>query len=801
MTLSPSTVGLLSTGIEASSCVHCHSALPQTARDGFCCRGCRHVHDLLQRSGLARYYDLVGERTLAPASPRVASQAEPWLEALASELAAQNASAVAGVGRFSLDVQGIQCGACSWLIEAIFRRTPGALRAQVNPALGQLTCAVEGTFPLIEFVQSIESFGYRLGPARKQGASSSHALLLRTGVCLALAANAMFLGATTYFGLEHGELHTLIENASFVLATLSALVGGSYFVQRAAQSLRRGVFHLDLPIALGMALAYAGSVWSLYFGSGQASYLDTVSVFIALMLVGRLLQERLIERNRRQLLASEGASALLARRLQSGRSELVPCAEVRAGDELLVCPGELVVVRARLQDERALCSLDWINGESEPRQFLRGEALMAGAVNAGRTAIRAIALTTFETSDLDALLRDDPQRTSRVAGDFWDRVGRIYSALVLVVTALGIALWWWQGKTLPQILELATAVLVVTCPCAFGIATPLAYELGVAGLRRLGLFVRDGTFFDRAAEVRRIVFDKTGTLTTGSLELVRPDHLSALSPHERSVLYTMSSQSNHPKSSAVARALVEFDPCVRILPLSVVELPGTGLECTSLGVTYRLGAPDWAAPSCDLEAGPVFSAALCPLCVLETAELARPDARHEVGALQREGYELWIASGDRHEPVQALARCLDIPAARAWGNLTPAGKQALLGMIDRRDTLMLGDGINDGPALSTALCSGTPAIDRPFVPARTDFYYLTPGLAPVRTALHVAARVRRTVRSALVFATAYNVLVVGLSYAGHMVPWLAAVLMPASSLAVLAFTGLSLAPRRMLWKS
>jgi Cu2+-exporting ATPase len=783
-----------------TACVHCGSDLAPRASEPFCCSGCRHVYRLLQESGLSRYYDLRGGRALAPVSLRSANASEPWIEQLLAELAAQ-AGAEDRVRRISLDVQGLQCAACVWLIEAVFKRAPGALSIRVNPALGQLTCAVEAGFSLTEFVHAVEDFGYRLGPARKQAAPAQRGLLLRTGVCLALAANTMFLSATTYFGLEHGALYDLVQNASFALATLSALIGGSYFVGRAYAGLKRGVFHLDLPIAVGMALAYAGSAWSLGIGRGQASYLDTVSVFIALMLVGRVLQERLIERNRRQLLASEGASALLARVVKGGHAELVPCAQVRSGDELLVCPGELVVVRAVLTDAAASCSLDWISGESEPRRFNQGDELVPGSINAGRSPLHATACAMFESSDLDLLLRDGAERDVRRAGDFWDSLARVYVLLVLLATAVGVALWWWSGYSPAKILELATATLVVTCPCAFGIATPLAYELGVARLRQLGLFVRDGTFFDRAARVRQIVFDKTGTLTTGSLVLKTPAALGTLQALERDVLYSIASQSGHPKSTAIARAMRTHDASTKLLPLEVHELPGVGLECWLDGVRYRLGSPSWAAPGQGLDLGPVFSADGRVLGVLETEEVARPDAAREVNALRDEGYRLWIASGDKREHVSELARTLNIAEAQAHGGLTPDGKVALLASIDRGDTLMLGDGINDGPALSRALCSGTPAIDRPFVPARTDFYYLTPGLAPVRTALHVARRVRHTVRGALVFATAYNVLVVGLAYAGVMVPWLAAVLMPASSLGVLAFTGISLSPRRILWKS
>jgi Cu2+-exporting ATPase len=776
-------------------CRHCRSPLPTVRSDGFCCVGCRHVYSLLQTSGLDRYYQLRGEQALAPAPANQQQRDHTWLDAL------EAASGATATRRFAFDVQGIQCGACVWLISALFKRQPSALSMQLNPALGRLTCVVGAAFPLSAFVLLVEEFGYRLGPARRALPATRDGLLLRTGVCAALAGNTMFLGASMYLGLNAGPLQTIFQNASFATATLSALIGGSYFVERAMQGLRRGVLHLDLPIAVGMGLAYAGSVWSHWFGGGASAYFDTVSVFIALMLIGRLLQERLIERNRRQLLESDGAGSLIARRLNTGRTEFVTCQALAPADRLLICPGEIVPVRARLDSDSASCSFDWINGESESHQLRQGETLIAGAINVGPSAFECIALASFESSELDLLLRSDDSARQRLAGDFWDRTARIYVVAVLLATALGALLWWLRGASLVAILDVATAVLVVTCPCAFGIAVPLAYELGVAGLRKRGLFVRDAGFFDRAAQVKRIVFDKTGTLTTGVPELCDAGLLAALSEPERGILYSLVARSNHPKSTAVGRALAARFPALHVAPLVCSEVSGKGVECVIEGVIYRFGDASWALADGAPAAGTVFSANGHALAMLELVEVTRPDAREELALLQQEGYQLWIASGDRDARVKQLGAQLQVAPERSLGDLTPQLKLALVNTLDQQDTLMLGDGINDGLALSRAHCSGTPAIDRPFVPSRADFYFLTPGLTPVRQALHVARAVRKTVRQALWFAALYNVGAVALAYAGFMRPWLAALLMPASSIAVLLFTAHALSTRRQVWKS
>jgi Cu2+-exporting ATPase len=780
-------------------CLHCRSPIAAGIAEPFCCAGCRAVHGLLQETGLSRYYDLRGSRTLSPVGNLQNAHESPWRDALTEQLSTQGAAR-----SFTIDVQGLQCGACVWLLEAVFKRQHGAVQVRINPALGQLHCAVSDQFELAPFIDAVESFGYRVGPEHKHTSSESDSLLLRTGVAVALAVNAMLMSAAGYFGLSEGPLFELMHTACFVLASLSVVLCGSYFVVRAYRGVRLGILHLDLPIALGIVLAYAGSAVAFASRGAHESYLDTLSVFVAVMLIGRLLQERLLEKNRKALLEHDGSSSLLARRLVDGRTGLVACNELRAGDRLLVCPGEFVPVQGRLVSRTGVCSLEWVHGESEPRSFAEGEELPAGAVNAGRSALTLVAERDFARSDLDVLLSAGARTVTREAGDFWDTLARTYVWLVLLATFAGAFVRSASGASTSEVLEVMTAILVVTCPCAFGIATPLAYELGVAGLRRSGLYVREGSFFERAARVRRIVFDKTGTLTTGVLELANPERLHALSPLHRRVLYELTAQSAHPKSAAVSRALTQVAPELAFSTGALAEEHGgQGVTCRLAGSTYRLGSAHFALGRRDdatLAEHTVFAEDGVLLASFHFREVARPDAKEVLAKLAHDGYELWIASGDGERKVAQMASELGIAGDHALSELTPEAKRELLARIDHKDTLMLGDGINDGLALSAAFCAGTPAIDRPFVPSRADFYYLTAGLAPVRTALRVAKSVRRVVRNALVFAAAYNVLAVGLCVAGIMRPWLAAVMMPASSLAVIAYAVGSLSAGRSPWK-
>jgi Cu2+-exporting ATPase len=220
----------------------------------------------------------------------------------------------------------------------------------------------------------------------------------------------------------------------------------------------------------------------------------------------------------------------------------------------------------------------------------------------------------------------------------------------------------------------------------------------------------------------------------------------------------------------------------------VRELPGRGIEAEIDGATWRLGSPAWLGGAGDL----VLARDGEVVVSLEVHEAARPDAREELRALAAEGYETWILSGDRSERVLRLAAELGVPAERAIGGCSPAAKAEWIAAHDREDTLFVGDGINDGPAAEIAFLSGTPAVDRPFVPARTDFFFTSAGLAPIRALLATSRRLRRVARRNLALAAAYNVFAVSLCAAGLMQPWLAAVLMPASSLVVSAATASSM---------
>jgi Cu2+-exporting ATPase len=757
------------------------------------------VHAILTKAGLTRYYDLRRGPGLPPADLESRRIDHKWLELIEEERAADD-----GVTRVGLDVQGIHCAACVWLIEELFRRHGGAQTGvmSINPALGRVELRVSGGFPLSDWVDSVEGLGYLLGPARATGARPSDDLLLRVGICAALAGNVMLFAAAIYLGLREGPIYELLNQLSYAAGVLAVIIGGSVFIGSALRAIRKQVLHLDVPIALGIALAFAGSTYSFFFASGHAAYIDTLTVFVALMLAGRWLQQRMLERNRAQLLADDGTESLLTREVKDGVVRIVHCIGLQKGDRLLIAPGDLIPVELRVLDQAASCSLDWIDGESRPRRFESGDVVPAGAFNVGTKAFSGIANTNFAASSLVGLLGRDPasKGDGPLATRWWSQLSRYYVIGVVTLAAAGVSYWWWRSGEPLRAIEVGTAVLVVTCPCAFGIAAPLAYELVLTQLRRAGIFVRVGDFLDRVRTMTRIVFDKTGTLTTGMLEVVDPAALETLSDHEITLLYSMAARSAHPKSVAVRRAL-EGHPAARFRELEVEEQTGYGTSAEEHGRLYKLGAPGWAAPGTAGDGDVVFSIDGELLAALHTDEQTRPGARIEIARLQSDGYQLAILSGDAPSRVLTLGASLGMAEEVCIGGHDPEQKATYVREHDPAHTLLVGDGLNDQVAMREAACSGTPAVNRPFMASRCDFYFVSPGLHPVAQVLHASSTLAHVVRRILAFAIAYNLVAVSLAMAGLMRPWVAAVLMPLSSLITLAYTVVMLAQKRLQWRS
>ncbi len=770
----------------APVCAHCGA--PSPAGQDYCCGGCAFVAGLIRDQGLGAFYDLK-DTVIAPAD-RVLEPARDFAWLTAAAQTAETEAQTAGDGRaatLDLSVQGLSCAACGWLIERLHARRPGAGAIEVAAESGSLALrwAPGDGFDAAAFAAELQRFGYLVGPrdAARDTETEGRALGRRAGLAAALAMNGMMATLPAYLGMsEHFEYARLFDTVALGAATLSVLGCGSYFLRRAWEALRARAAHLDLPIALGICGAYLGSLWGWLTHDVESQYFDFVTGFIALMLAGRWAQVVAVERNRRLLLREQPVAATVPVLRQGAWTDASPESLV-PGERFRLAPGALVPVEARLEGAAgAEFSLAWITGEADPRVFTPGRIVPAGATltaAGGPDRTELTATRPWAGSLLAELTRPVERAPERAR--LIERVVSGYLVAILASAALAGVWWGWHTGDAARTGAVVISILVVSCPCALGLAFPLVEEIATVRLRRRGVFLRAGDLWQRLARIKRVVFDKTGTLTQDLPALRDPAPLDALDAEARAALLALVRDNPHP----VGRALHE----AALLRGWREALPGEVREEIGRGV--RLGA--WTlGRSTDGGSDAELARAGVTVARFDFTEAPRADARAELAALGARGLGLAILSGDRDEKVAALAAEVGLPADWTLGGLGPREKAEWIARHAPDDALMLGDGANDSLAFDRALCRGTPAIHRGVLATKADFYYLGRGVGGVRALLEMNDARRRTQAALLAFMILYNLTVVGLAASGHMNPLFAAVLMPLSSLATLVIVWMGL---------
>ncbi len=729
---------------------------------------------------MEHFYALRGGQNLPPVPAQALRELDyQWLETAAAE-AETEAQASGGPASLELSIQGLSCVGCVWLMEKLYSRHPGALDFRADVVRGEVRCSWQpGEFDPVAFARETQAFGYLLGPRQPDAADDKPAsdLERRMGVCGAFAMNAMAFSLPAYFGMPRDFMFAhwfdLVAAAS---ATLAMLVGGSYFIEKAWRGLRAGVLHIDTPIALGVLAAYAGSVGGWLAGVEGLKYFDFVAIFIFLMLAGRRTQQAAVDRNRRRLMRDTSIPETVT--LTDGGK---PCAvgDLRPGTAFSVRPGQAVPVAARLLGARASVSLEWINGESEAVRCEEGQLLPSGALNIGTRALDAEALEGWRESTLRRLLE------ARRGGEFRDlRLERLLRWYLGIVVFTGVAggVWWWAaGAGLAQALQVMISIFVVSCPCALGVAVPLAEDLAVARAEKLGVFVRSLGLWKRLLRTRRVVFDKTGTLTLENPVLENAEALAALEPDALAALRKLVTGNLHP----VSRSL--FDAA------GSGAIRGGGEVRETIG--HGLSFTDDAGIEWSLERGAAADAVLRrageEMAAFRFRDELRAESVEEVRALARRGLAVHVLSGDREAKVARIAQRLGLPPGQWQAGMTPEQKAEWVAQRDRQDTLYIGDGANDSLAFDAALCAGSPVTGRSFLERKADFFFLGHSLRFVSGLLAVAATHRRATRRVFTFSVTYNAATVIAGLMGHLSPLAAAVLMPLSSVATLLLVALT----------
>lgn len=754
------------------ACLHCGSPIPANRADDFCCAGCAHVYALLHTCGLDHFYDLKGQVPLPPVSPQSLRERDyDWLIEMTRQASAQ--------GELRLAVQGLSCVGCVWLVEKIFHRHPGAVRIRVDVVHGSVIITFDpALFDAVALARDLQAFGYLLGPPHAEGeVRESSGLSRRMGLCGAFAMNAMAFSLPAYFGMPADfAFASWFDLITAVSATLAMLVGGSYFIERAWRSLRVGALHIDTPIALGILAAYLGSLGGWISGIPGLKYFDFVAIFIFLMLAGRWAQQAAVEKNRRKLMRDTSIPETVTL-LEDSTPH--PLSILKPGVCFAVKPGQSIPVAGRLLNLQASVSLEWINGESEAQQRGAGQMLPSGALNIGTQTLEVEALESWKESTLCRLLesrRSGEQRDLRL-----EKILRYYLAAVVFIGITGAIVWLALGAPLAHALQIMISIFVVSCPCALGVAVPLAEELAAARAEKLGVFVRHLGLWKRLMRVRHVVFDKTGTLTLENPFLENAQELSLLPDEARRALRTLVAGNLHP----VSRSLFDALGLGAVMNGSPVEETfGQGLSFTDHhGSLWFLGR--------DAGADAVLRRNGLTIASFRFRDQLRGESIAEVNSLRQRALDVQILSGDRAAKVAHIALQLGLDQTHWQAALTPEQKAAWIQEHGPHDTLYIGDGANDSLAFDAALCAGSPVTGRSFLEQKADFFFLGHSLRFAGGLLDIARLHRRATRLVFAFSVAYNIATIIAGLLGHLSPLAAAILMPLSSVATLSIVALT----------
>ncbi|MBK1718482.1 copper-translocating P-type ATPase [Thiocystis violacea] len=813
---------------EALRCFHCglpvSASAPETAviqgcERGFCCTGCQAVCEAIHAAGLEGFYRRTPEgEVLGPPPEPPRDLAIFDLDAVQEEF-----TDIAGEGReINLLVEGIHCAACVWLIEKGLQTLPGVEEARVNLTGRRLRVRWDnGRLKLSRILRRLADLGYAATPFDPDSAEGAigrenRDLLFRLAWAGFAMMNLMWISIALYSGADRGEFRDLFHWIGWLLATPTLLYSGAPFFKGAWSGLRSGHLSMDLPIAIGVTTTYGYSLYVTLGGSDiGAVYWDTVVNFLFVILVGRYLEA--ISR-RRAVAATQRLLDLqpkVATRIEDGGERLVPIRSLILGDWVLVRPGERIPVDGEVMDGRSGVDESMLTGESRQIAKRTGDRVSAGTINgAGVLKVRAAALLRETTLGRIIRLVEEAQSSRAPIQRLADRIVPWFVGATLGLAALTFSLWFRVDIELA--LTAATAVLIITCPCAFGMATPMAVAVasGVGAAR--GILIKNGAVLERLSAIRHLVFDKTGTLTEGRPAVMALRDASGpwwpietdganLTPEHRADLRRFAALerlSEHPA------ALALLDLCARagidpsgIEAQAVEVVPGMGIKGQVEGRRLVIGSrdwlildgiPDWAGET-DASASedPDPTSQVC--CALDgrlvmrlgLEDRLRPGAASVIARLRRQGIRVTLLTGDRREAAERIAR--QIGDVDLIAEVLPEGKDRVIDDLQRQGEpiAMVGDGVNDAPALVRAAVGIAMGSGTDISIASADIVLMSSELERVLEAAELSRRTLRTIRQNIALSILYNLIMVPLAMAGFITPLIAAISMPLSSLAVI----------------
>ena len=814
-----------------TTCFHCQLPLPEKGiiqatinkhEHLFCCNGCKSVCETIFQAGLDGFYKRTPENGVLAPPPELPKDISFYdLDVIQEEYIHE-----LGESReINLLVEGIHCAACVWLIEHTLKSMPGVIKAAVNLSGKRLFVEWDNSrLQLSKILQSLGKIGYSAVPFDPEAAEGAlqrqnRSLLYRMAFAGFAMMNLLWISIALYSGADKGEFREMFHWIGFGIATPTLLYSGFPFFKGAWTGLRNLHLGMDLPIAIGATITY---LYSVYVTVSNVSvgevYFDTVVNFIFVILVGRYLEaisKRQAVASTQRLLDLQPRVAIV---LRDGEEAIVPIRSVKPGEVVLVKPGDKIPVDALILEGQSTVDEAMLTGEFEPITKLQGDHVSAGTINGhGMLKIQVEAVLKDTALGRIICLVEEAQASKAPIQRVADRIVPWF-----VLATLGLATLtfiWWLESDFELALMAATSVLIITCPCAFGLATPMSIAVASGLGARHGILVKNGAVLESLSSIDHFVFDKTGTLTEGRMTVSaiyssmghwRPPGSDSKSemviPTEIKNLFEFIGPAERYSEHPVAQAILE---CISISGVTIdaeratefVNRPGYGIKAEVGGKVVLAGTSAWLEQHqvCrnkmfeqkvqELDEQGVGS--LC--CAIDGHEVAiigiedqiRSDASALVDALKHDAIRLTLLSGDRQRTAEMIAERLG--GMEVIAEVLPEDKDKTIADLQRQGgrVAMVGDGVNDAPALvrsdvGISLGSGTDVSI-----ASSDIVLMSNELAKVRLAAALSRRTLRTIRQNIAISILYNLIMVPLAMSAMITPLVAAIAMPISSLLVI----------------
>lgn len=791
------------------ACTHCGLPVPAGlvqpgSATQFCCAGCETVYAVIRDNGFEKFYQMrSGDRWTAAAGRATGRRYDEYDDAAFQDVYCRPCGGE--LRSIDLVVEGVHCASCVWLIEKLPRFAPGVIAARLDVRRARVRVTWDPQRArLAEVARALDSLGYPPHPARGAAAEQIRAredrrFLNRLAIAGAASGNAMLLAFAMYAGEFSGiepAYATLLRWASAFVGVVAVAWPGAVFFRGALAALRVRAPHIDIPIALGLGVGAIASVANTALGR-DIVYFDSLSMLVFLLLVARWIQRR------QQQHATDAVELLLSMtptRARVWRDNAWCDAAIDA-----VRPGDLVEVRAQetapvdgeVVEGESRIDAALLTGESAPLPVAPGSAVHAGALSmSGRLVLRTTAVgANTRVGRLMQLVEESLQRKAPIV-QLMDRIAGWFVVVVLILAAATLAGWLWISPA--HAADHVVALLITACPCALGLATPLAIAMGVGRAARRGILVKGGPALELLARPGTIVLDKTGTVTCGRMSLARWHGPEAVKP----LVAALENRASHPLARALRAGLPNDDTLV----VSDVEQTARGgIEGVVGGRRVCIGSREFAQSrsqdaNAEIErfAATAADESLTPVLIAVDGRLVaaaalgdtlRSDAPASVARLRRLGWRVQMLSGDHPAVVDRVAAALGIAAEDRRGGVAPEEKLDVVRDLARRGSVvMVGDGVNDAAALAAAHVGIAVHGGAEASFAAADVYIATEGLAPIVELIEASQRTVRVIRRNLVASLCYNAASVSLAIFGLITPLVAAILMPVSSITVVALT-------------